>query len=72
MTVRILYKDNTYDMVSAFALQRLIESERVKMFYRYSEKRWVSIGADSVRSRGHAARYAGPERRMADVMMTQA
>lgn len=68
MTVRILYNDNTYDMVSAFALQRLIENGKLKMFYRYSEKRWVTPGIDTVRRREWAAGYKGPERRISDLI----
>jgi len=49
MTIKIRYVDNVYDIVSADALQRLIDKGRIKMFYRYSEKKWVAIGSDPIR-----------------------
>lgn len=71
MTIRVLYKDNTYDIISAFTLQRLIESQKIRMFYRYSEKRWVAIGQEPIRKRMHRDYYSGPERRMADSVALQ-
>ncbi len=69
MTIKVCYNDNTYDIVSSIMLQRLIDSDKIKMFYRYSEKRWVAIGEDAIRSRSITENYAGPERRTSDVRL---
>ena len=71
MPIRVLYKDNTYDIISAFTLQRLIESGKVSMFYRYSEKRWVSISGQQVRTRNRVMGYVGSERRLSGQAVVQ-
>jgi hypothetical protein len=36
-------------MVAADSLQRLIVNGQIKKFYRYSEKKWIIVGTDSMR-----------------------
>ena len=59
--VHVRYISNAYDVVNDVALDELIAANRIKAFYRPSEKRWVLVGTDAVRGIGGA--YAGPERR---------
>jgi hypothetical protein len=72
MTMRVVYHDNTHDMISAYTLDPLIESKKIKMFYRPSEDRWITVGVDSVRKNtqelGH---YDGSERRLANLIAAQ-
>lgn len=64
MTVRVVYHDNSLDMISAFILQLGIECDKIKMFYRESEKKWITIGVDPVRKSQAERLYDGPERRL--------
>jgi hypothetical protein len=47
--IRVQYHNGIYDLISAYTLQRLILSGKIKMFYRYSEKRWITIGVEPMR-----------------------
>ncbi len=49
MTIRVQYHNGVYDMVAADSLQRLIVNGQIKKFYRYSEKKWIIVGTDSMR-----------------------
>ena len=71
MTVRVVYHDNSYDMISAFILQSGIECNKIKMFYRGSERKWITVGVDSVRKSRGAHLYEGPDRRMTDLLAEQ-
>ena len=64
MTVRVVYHDNSVDLISAFILQLGIECDKIKMFYRNSEKRWITVGVDPVRKAQVEHVYKGPERRV--------
>ncbi|MGO9379867.1 MAG: GSU3473 family protein [Dissulfurispiraceae bacterium] len=64
MTVRVVYHDNSLDMISAFILQLGIECEKIKMFYRESERKWITVGVDPVRKSPVESLYFGPERRL--------
>ncbi len=64
MTLRIQYHDNTHDIVLADTLQLLLDKGKIRKFYRYSEKRWITIGVDPVRRKTRLQPdYSGPERR---------
>ncbi len=68
MTIRIQYRDDVYDIVSAITLHRLLEEGKIKKFYRYSEKKWVVVGVDPIRRPINFgappwSAYEGPERR---------
>jgi len=64
MTIRVQYHNGVYDIVSAATLKRLIINGKIKKFYRYSEKRWVTIGVEPIRKGAQVlAPYAEPERR---------
>jgi hypothetical protein len=64
MTIRVVYHDNTCDTVPFFILQLCIDCKKIKMFYRDSERRWVTVGADPIRMAAHiSAPYASAERR---------
>jgi hypothetical protein len=49
LTIRVQYHNGVYDMVAADSLERLIVNGRIKKFYRYSEKRWITVGTDLTR-----------------------
>ena len=66
MTLRVQYHNGLYDVVSAVTLQRLIVNGKIKKFYRYSEKRWITIGADPIRSRTRK-HHEGSERRTSKI-----
>ena len=62
--IRVVYHDNRHDMISVFILQLGIECRKIKMFYRNSEMRWVTVGVDPVR-KAREVHYHGHERRKA-------
>ena len=64
MSIRVVYHDNTHDLISVYVLQLGIECRKIKMFYRDSEKRWITVGVDPVRKARETV-YRGPERRTA-------
>ena len=57
--IKVMYHDNTFDMVTQYQLAQLIIEHKIKMFLR--SKGWVTIGIDPVRGKGGA--YFGLERR---------
>jgi len=70
--MQVVYQDNSHDMISAFTLDPLIESNKIKMFYRPSEDRWITVGVDSVRNNtDELAHYDGHERRLANIIAAQ-
>jgi len=72
MTMQVVYQDNTHDMISAYTFDPLIESKKIKMFYRPSEDRWITVGVDSVRKNTQAlCPYDGNERRLANLIAAQ-
>jgi hypothetical protein len=55
------YQDGENAFVDDYLLENLIKSNQIKQFFRPSEKRWITVGIDPVRSgKGH---YYGVERR---------
>lgn len=71
MTVRVVYHDNSHDMISAFILQLGIECNKIKMFYRKSERRWITVGVDPVRKLRGEHFYEGPDRRVTGPLADQ-
>ncbi len=64
MGIRVVYQDNTCDMIPASILQLGIDCKKIKMFYRDSEKSWITVGVDPVRKIAESSTsYQGPERR---------
>lgn len=59
MLIRVMYKNNKYDMVRPSLLNNLIDEGEIKMFLRSGT--WAAIGVDALRGLG--GRYEGPERR---------
>lgn len=59
MIVRVLYRNEKYDMVKTSFLDLLIKSRKIKKFKR--SKGWAVMGLDRVR--GDGGKYKGPERR---------
>lgn len=60
MLIQVSYKDNRYDYVKDFMLDRLIETGAISQFRRRSG--WVRIGTDPIRKRKSEG-YTGAERR---------
>ncbi len=63
MAIRVVYNDNICDTIPVYILQVGIECKRIKLFYRESEKKWVTVGTDPVRKIYAKDCYDGPERR---------
>ena len=61
--IRVVYRANEYgfDYVTSDLLGSLITQDVITHFYRPSERRWVNIRLDPVRS--SVGEYHGPERR---------
>ena len=57
--IRVIYQNDTLDMVDPSILGDLIASSRIKKFFRTDG--WATVATDPVRGRGGA--YKGPERR---------
>ena len=51
MTLHIQYSNGRYDYVDRRTLDRLIEENGVRHFYRPSERKWVDVESDPVRGR---------------------
>jgi hypothetical protein len=59
--IEVEYQDGVHAFVDDYFLENLLKSNRIKQFYRPSERRWITVGIDPVRSgKGH---YCGMERR---------
>ena len=64
MTTKVVYHDNTCDTIPVFILQLGIDCKKIKMFYRNTERRWVTVGAEPIRMAAHiSAPYESSERR---------
>jgi hypothetical protein len=59
MHIKIMYHDESLDMVAPRHLAELIISQKIKRFLR--TEGWVTVGIDPIRGQGGA--YYGPERR---------
>jgi hypothetical protein len=72
MTMRVVYHDGSHDMISAVTFQQFIEREKIKMFYRSSEDRWVVVGVDPIRKNSQKkGDFKGSERRMEELIAVQ-
>jgi hypothetical protein len=58
MTLRIQYPDGKYDYVDSRTLDRLIDMNQVRLFYRPSEKKWIDVNTDPVRGRIRFYRFS--------------
>jgi hypothetical protein len=63
MVLHIQYQNNKFDYINHYFLDRLINTRRIKRFYRPSEEKWVIIGIDTIR--GNGGDFEGHERRQA-------
>ena len=59
--IEVEYQDETHAFVDDYALEDLIRLRLIKKFYRPSERKWVAIGIDALRS-GKSS-YTGCEKR---------
>lgn len=59
MMIRVVYKNDKYDMVRDVLLDYLIGKRKIKKFLRSAG--WTVIGVDKIRGMGGT--YSGPERR---------
>ena len=59
--IEVQYQDGSHAFVDDHSLEGLIKTNRIWGFYRPSEKRWITIGIDAVRS--WKGNYCGRERR---------
>ena len=59
--IEVEYPDGRHAFVDDYLLEGLIISKKIKRFFRPSEKRWIAIGTDPVRS--WKGDYCGKERR---------
>ena len=50
MLIRVMYRDNTFDLVKDIVLDDLVKSEKILKFYRAG--RWAVIGRDPIRGMG--------------------
>ena len=60
--IEVEYQDDTHAFVDDHGLEDLVRLGQIKKFHRPSERRWVTIGIDAVRS-GRKSSYTGCERR---------
>ena len=67
MTLKVQYHNGAYDIISADTLQSLIINGKIKKFYRYSERKWIIIGADPIRSKPLIT-HGGSERRSTKIV----
>lgn len=68
MVIKVIFDDNTDDMIYSHMLQLAIEfglnGKKIKMFYRESENAWIVTDCTFSRKRStQMCRYNGPERR---------
>jgi hypothetical protein len=59
MMIRVVYKNDKYDMIRDILLDYLIGQGKIKKFFRSAG--WAVIGVDKVRGMGGP--YNGPDRR---------
>ena len=62
MLIRVQYNNDLYDYVTGRILNQHLARKNIKKFYRYSEKKWATIGVDRIRGIS-GGMYDGPERR---------
>jgi hypothetical protein len=62
MIIRVQYNNHVYDMISDVVLHRLLDNGKIKKFYRYSEKRWITVATDPIRRQTHIPRKVSERR----------
>jgi hypothetical protein len=62
MNIRVQYHNGDYDIIASNTLHCLIINGKIKKFYRYSEKRWITVGVDPIRSKPTLS-HEEPEKR---------
>jgi hypothetical protein len=65
MEISIRYRYGRYGGVSAPMLNVLLREDQIDQFFRYSEKRWVTVGLDRIRQDNDPG-YASEGRRHSD------
>jgi hypothetical protein len=63
MLIKVKYTNNRFDLIKGEMLEDFLAEGRIRQFYRYSEDRWITVGADPIRTTEMI--YPGPERRAA-------
>ena len=61
--IEVEYPDGRHVFIDDYLLEGLIKSRQITQFFRPSEKRWITIGIEPVRTR--KGDYHGKERRRA-------
>jgi len=61
--IEVEYPDGRHVFIDDYLLEGLIKSRQITQFFRPSEKRWITIGIEPVRTR--KGDYRGKERRRA-------
>jgi hypothetical protein len=59
MLLRVIYRNNLYDMIKPSLIDYFIRSGRLKMFLR--DEGWVVVGHDRIRTKNES--FRGPDRR---------
>jgi hypothetical protein len=59
--IEVKYQDGTHAFVDDYLLEALIRRRQIQQFYRPSEKRWITLGDDPIRTQ--TAAFSGRERR---------
>ena len=67
MVMQVIFDDKTSDLIYSHMLQFGIEfginGNKIIMFYRDSERTWITTSQDLLRSATSRSNYDGPERR---------
>jgi hypothetical protein len=66
MIIRVQYQNFQYDYVDAAALQKLIETKRIRQFFRPFVNQWVNVERGPIRRADIT--HSGPERRQLRVV----
>jgi len=62
MFLHVQYRNEKYDWVKSRTIDELIRLKGIRMFYRFSERKWIDVERDLV-GRAGSGTYAGIERR---------
>jgi hypothetical protein len=67
--IRVIYrtKKNDFDYVSGDQLHTLINNDEITHFYRPSERKWINVKCDSIRTNKDQSH--GPGRRRTDTLI---
>lgn len=59
--IRVIFKDNNWEIIKARDLDKLIATGKIAAFYRQGG--WADVKRDPIRGQGGS--YSGPDRRQA-------